>query len=112
MSMLSDQIKELRNRAKVLRQGDWSDGEEDALLLEDAADTIESMRDKLQAERTCKVDVLDTGNEAAYEHYEYIMHCRSCNHEYGYVQYNEDGDTWQDEKPNYCPHCGAKVKHD
>ena len=32
MSMLSEQINELRDRAKVLRQGDWCDGEEDALL--------------------------------------------------------------------------------
>lgn len=57
----------------------------------------------------CEMDVLDTGNEAAYEHYEYIMHCANCHHEFGYVQYNEDGDTWQDEKPNYCPHFGLKV---
>ena len=60
-------------------------------------------------ERTCEVTDIDTGNEAAYEHYEHIMHCKSCHHEYGYVQYNEDGDTWMDELPNFCPNCGAKV---
>jgi len=58
---------------------------------------------------TCEVEVIDTGNEAAYEHYEYIMHCKHCNHEYGYVQYDEDGDTWMDEPPNFCPNCGAKA---
>ena len=58
----------------------------------------------------CEMDVLDTGNEAAYEHYEYIMHCKSCHQEFGYVQYNEDGDTWQDEKPAFCPKCGKAVK--
>ena len=58
----------------------------------------------------CEMDVLDTGNEAAYEHYEYIMHCANCHHEFGYVQYNEDGDTWQDEKPAFCPKCGKAVK--
>ena len=58
---------------------------------------------------TCEMNVRDTGNEAAYEHYEYIMHCEHCGHEFGYVQYNEDGDTWMDEKPSYCPACGRKV---
>lgn len=58
----------------------------------------------------CEITVLDTGNEAAYEHYEYIMHCENCHHEYGYVQYDEDGGTWMDDLPNHCPNCGKKVK--
>ena len=33
MSMLSTQCSKLRNRALVLRQGDWSDGREDALYF-------------------------------------------------------------------------------
>ena len=48
MSMISAQIDELRERAKVLRQGRWSDGADDARLLEDAADTIWQLRDDLQ----------------------------------------------------------------
>lgn len=64
---------------------------------------------KPEPERTCRVELIDTGNEAAYEHYEYIAHCHSCHHEFGYVLYNEDGDTWQDELPNFCPNCGARV---
>jgi hypothetical protein len=58
---------------------------------------------------TCRMGMLDTGNEAAYEHYEYIMHCEECHHEFGYVLYNEDGDTWMDERPRYCHNCGRKV---
>lgn len=57
----------------------------------------------------CGMDMLDTGNEAAYEHYEYIMHCENCHHEFGYVQYDEDGGTWMNDKPRFCPNCGCKV---
>lgn len=46
MSMLSSQANELRDRAKVLRQGNWSDGADDAALMEQAADTIEQLREK------------------------------------------------------------------
>ena len=46
MSMLSSQANELRDRAKVLRQGNWSDGADDAALMEQAADTIEQLSEK------------------------------------------------------------------
>lgn len=46
MSMLSSQANELRDRAKVLRQGNWSDGADDAALMEQAAYTIEQLREK------------------------------------------------------------------
>ena len=48
MSMLSAQCDELRERAVTLRQGRWSDGADDARLMEDAADTIWELRDDLQ----------------------------------------------------------------
>lgn len=48
MSMISAQADKLRERAKVLRQGRWSDGEEDARLMEYAADLILELRDGLQ----------------------------------------------------------------
>lgn len=60
-------------------------------------------------ERTCRMEMTDTGNEAAYEHREHIARCLSCGHEFGYVQFDEAGDTWQDELPRHCPSCGAKV---
>lgn len=57
----------------------------------------------------CKVDVLNTGDCAGYECSEYIMHCNGCGHEFGHVLYNEDGDVWMSERPNFCPNCGCKV---
>lgn len=57
----------------------------------------------------CKVDVLNTGDCAGYECSEYIMHCNACGHEFGHVLYNEDGDVWMSEKPNFCPNCGREV---
>lgn len=58
---------------------------------------------------TCRVDVLNTGDCAGYECSEYIMHCNGCGHEFGHVLYNEDGDVWMSERPNFCPNCGRKV---
>lgn len=58
----------------------------------------------------CNVDVLNTGDCAGYECSEYIMHCNGCGHEFGHVLYNEDGDVWMSEVPNFCPNCGAKVE--
>ena len=48
MSMLSAQCDKLRERAATLRQGRWSDGADDARLMEDAAETILSLRDRAQ----------------------------------------------------------------
>lgn len=47
-SMISAQCDKLRDRAKELRQGRWSDGADDAKLMEDAADTILSLQDMAQ----------------------------------------------------------------
>ena len=51
MSMLSAQVDKLRERAKELRQGRWSDGADDARLMEDAADTIWELRGMVHKER-------------------------------------------------------------
>ena len=48
MSMLSAQVDKLRERAVTLRQGRWSDGADDARLMEDAAETILFLRDRAQ----------------------------------------------------------------
>lgn len=58
---------------------------------------------------TCHVDVLNTGDCAGYECSEYIMHCNECGHEFGHVLYNENGDAWMSELPNFCPNCGRLV---
>lgn len=47
MSTIGAQCDELRSRARALRQGRWSDGAEDAGLMERAADTIWELRCKL-----------------------------------------------------------------
>ena len=69
MSMISAQIDELRERAKVLRQGRWSDGADDARLMDDAADTIWQLRDDLQranAENARLRSELESVGTAAY----------------------------------------------
>lgn len=47
MSMISAQVGKLRERAKALRQGRWSDGPEDAKLMEGAADNLWELHCKL-----------------------------------------------------------------
>lgn len=61
------------------------------------------------SDEICSIADLDTGNVADYECHEHIKHCKNCNHEFGYVLYNEDGDVWMDEQPCYCPRCGVKA---
>ena len=58
---------------------------------------------------TCHIDVMSTGNQADYECREHLMHCKNCGAEFGYVLYGEDGDVSMDDKPSYCPNCGARV---
>ena len=58
----------------------------------------------------CTVDVLNTGDCAGYECSEYIMHCNGCGYEFGHVLYNEDGDVWMSEAPNFCPNCGKRIE--
>lgn len=62
-----------------------------------------------RGEQTCSITDLNSGEVADYECREHIKHCESCHHDFGYVLYNEDGDTWMDEQPRFCPNCGAKV---
>lgn len=59
MSMLSAQCDELRERAKTLRQGRWSDGADDARLMEDAADTIEGLESENAKLRELVRDYID-----------------------------------------------------
>ena len=58
---------------------------------------------------TCNIDVMDTGERADYDCREHIMHCKNCGAEFGYVLYGEDGDVSMDDKPKFCPGCGARV---
>ena len=78
-------------------------------IYTDATITPEQAVEATLGRGECKVDVLNTGDCAGYECSEYIMHCNACGHEFGHVLYNEDGDVWMSEPPNFCPNCGAKV---
>ena len=37
------------------------------------------------------------------------MHCMECGAEFGYVLYSEDRGVSMDDKPRFCPNCGARV---
>lgn len=58
---------------------------------------------------TCTMEPLFAEDMLEHECREYIMHCDACHHNFCYVLYNEDGGTWTDEPPKYCPHCGRRV---
>ena len=97
MSMLTVQVERLRDRARELRQGRWSDGVYDAQLMDDAADIIESLRGQL-TEQTCQ----DAGNGKLFQ-------CSECGSELAAVFMIRKrplaGCPW----PQYCPECGRKV---
>jgi hypothetical protein len=81
--MISSQCNKLRERATTLRQGRWSDGEDDATMMEQAADTIWELRcklagvvdqsdeiERLKAENVKLVDVLhEVEAEAVYAYH-------------------------------------------
>lgn len=68
----------------------------------DLADLIEPK------ERTCDMELCDTGEWFMPECREEYLMCSNCKFVGYYVQVSEDADYWC-EKPKYCPNCGAKV---
>ncbi len=91
MSELSAQCDELRERAKVLRQGRWSDGADDVRLMDDAADTICELAGGTRTAR--RVIVSDPSTDCATGHCE----CGGCG---GGI------DPWDE----WCRHCGARLE--
>lgn len=116
MSMLSSQCSELREKAKLLRM--HADGLSAPYIvpstkelmaitmldssgrMEDAADTIESLRDRLQTDvlgsGTCKLE--ETESYSSERGIVYVLECSNCGQECEHV----NGDY------EYCPHCLAK----
>lgn len=100
MSMLSAQCDELRDKA-LLFEG-YNNGEISRMLRE-AADTIETLREKLQAatlgsgECECESSLLWD----CYHGRDFYEHRLSC----GHIVTSDFG-----EPPNYCEECGAKVR--
>ncbi len=101
MSMLTGQVKQLRKTADKLRANGFI---EDAFEVRHAADTIESLRNRLT--ETCH-DLSGTGANG-----EQVFHCSEC----GCVMslYDLDGanvlcTNHVFDYPRYCPNCGAEV---
>ena len=82
MSMLSAQCDELRERAATLRQGRWSDGADDARLMEDAAETIWELRDDLQRANAENAKL----RELVKDFFDVPCQCLKCEH----YNYEED----------------------
>ncbi len=101
MSMLTAQCDKLRDRARELRQGRWSDGADDAALMDDAADVIENLRDRLTDTETCRFNVV-IDQDPTLRRRGNICECDACGYRcaYGFIV---------DERFRYCPNCGRKV---
>lgn len=104
--MLTSQVENLRIMARLVREYEYR---EISWALRHAADTIENLRNRLTERETCTMELLFAEDTLEHECREYIMHCDACHHNFCYVLYNEDGGTWTDEKPKFCPHCGRRV---
>ena len=95
--MLSIQIADLRDAAKLY---DHMVEPKTAKLLRGAADTIESLRDRLQADvlgsGTCNpVETATLENATAH-----VMECDMCGRTYEYVNGSYE----------HCPRCGRKAE--
>lgn len=107
MSMLGEQIKELREKADLL---DGLEGMDNLVpMLREAADTIEDLRDRLQNQAfalgmqdalgsgTCELTETDS-----YSNANEVIHVLEC---------SECGETCEHVNGSYpkCPNCGRKV---
>lgn len=114
MSMLGEQIKELREAARniqgnlgrcLYRRKDVDEIQQVSGMLFEAADTIEDLRDRLQNQAfalgmqealgsgTCEQVLTDCDDGLMPP---FTAHCSACGAEWGFT-------------PKYCHNCGAKV---
>lgn len=92
MSMLSAQSDELRLMARLVRDYDYK---EISRMLREAANTIEALSAKLNAECELEeVDAYDSAGEPVH-----VLECSAC------------GETCEHVNGSYprCPHCGRKA---
>lgn len=129
MSMLSAQCAELREAARSIqgnlgrclyRRKDVDEMQKVSDLLFEAADTIISLRDRLQAAElgsgTCKLiaDLQEdkrtkTGYKLA------CIHCSACGEQHsGSICFRGDGSyvIYRDEQDIFCRHCGSMITND
>lgn len=105
-------VTDIQRNGLFIRVYDYGDDPDFQMCVETQCKTTEQAIEVIVATLgpgKCNVDVLNTGDCAGYECSEYIMHCNGCGHEFGHVLYNEDGDVWMSEVPNFCPNCGRRV---
>ena len=95
MSMLTAEINELRDKARLF---EGYQGGEISYLLREAANTIESLKDRLQGE--CEMEIIETheyddGDE------DFLCKCSNCGRK-----------SWEPahDLPNFCARCGRQVK--
>ena len=75
-----------------------------------AKDFINRLAELIEPEeRTCRMELCDTGEEFMPECREEYLMCEHCKFVGYYVQVSESADYWC-AKPNFCPNCGARVK--
>lgn len=83
-----------------------------ANFIDSYEETLTKLADLIEPdERTCQMELCDTGEWFTPECREEYLFCSNCKFVGYYVQVNEDADYWC-AKPNYCPNCGARVKEE
>lgn len=104
MSILGEQIKELREAARniqgnlgrcLYRRKDADEMQQVSGMLFEAADTIESLRDRLQG---CECDVVKSYGKHPVTNNDVVLYnCSKCG-------------KWIGLSANYCGNCGARIR--
>lgn len=117
MSMLGEQVKELRETAdKLDRTHDVSSPWVHAKLtpmIREAADTIEGLRNRLQADALGSGTCDDLGGTGGYTCSQFACSKCGCTIEITDYQFNEPTMYTADgiaDVPHFCPGCGARIR--
>lgn len=55
----------------------------------------------------CRIIDNHLEQRAEFDFDEHVLFCDSCYHVFGYIRYENDGDTAND-TPRFCPNCGRR----